>query len=207
MVLPWSSCRILLTGEAAEVDGVPQGIVGRLYVPETAQPALKHALTAFETRYGGSRPRGPRGACPGMPCHINPPPADELPGDARRSVSLLALGIQQAANSRGEGPAAATRGPMPRRPSPPLALRLLRRAPPRRRVAVHRLTAVLLRRRARCTHWRHPWGLAPQHEVGRDAGRRRCQLGGADACASLAGRCSPARPPAGALPPGNYFPL
>lgn len=50
-VLPWSSCRILLEGEPPEQDGIPLGIVGRLYLANAAPEALKHAFNAFQIRY------------------------------------------------------------------------------------------------------------------------------------------------------------
>lgn len=49
-VLPWSSCRILLEGEPPEQDGIPLGIVGRLYLANAAPEALKHAFNAFQIR-------------------------------------------------------------------------------------------------------------------------------------------------------------
>lgn len=48
--LSFSSCRIHLEGEAKELDGVPLGIVGRLYVTQHSQPAVRHAFASFEPR-------------------------------------------------------------------------------------------------------------------------------------------------------------
>jgi hypothetical protein len=55
--LPWSSCRILREGEPLEDEnGLPAGIVGRLYVTRANQPAAQLAFSPFEHRQDARLP-------------------------------------------------------------------------------------------------------------------------------------------------------